>query len=345
MNIIYLNTKHDKKHRKESTEDLNWLLQLKSGDMSTEKRDEFAAWLSGNPKNAEEFQHFNALWEATEILKTDRFTTKVLNRRRVRRTPSHEIEGSGQPRSRSFMIRWLSVAAVILLIVVGVFFAQYSLDSEEIYRTATGEHRSIYLSDGSVIHLASETKIRVFFTPEERHFTMETGKALFSVAYDPERPFVVSIDTLFIQAIGTKFLVNRLNKAKLSVSVTEGKAQITKKTTDTIGEKEIIDTGETIIVNEQENTYQVKPVDINQIISWQNGRLYFSRALLPDVICEVNRYLKKKIVIGDPRLDTVEINMNFDIEHCKYFLNTLNDSVPIDNYTNTYGQIVIKKRD
>jgi len=63
------------------------------------------------------------------------------------------------------------------------------------------------------------------------------------------------------------------------------------------------------------------------------------------VIYEVNRYLKKKIVIGDIRLDTVEINMNFDIKHCDYFLNTLQDVVPIDYQTNTYGQIVITKRD
>lgn len=345
MNIIYLDAKHDKKHRKESTEALNWLLQIKSGAMSAEKRSEFAAWLSGHPKNAEKFQHFNALWEATEVLKTDRFTTKVLNKRRARRTPSNAIESPESPRGRSFITRWWSVAALILLIVTGVFFAQYSLDSEKIYRTATGEHRSIYLNDGSIIHLAAETKIRVFFTPKQRHFTMEEGKALFSVANDPDRPFVVSTDTLLIRAIGTKFLVNRLHRAKLSVSVTEGKVQITRKTTDNIRGKEIIDTGQTVIVNEQKNTYQVEPVDITQVTSWQNGRLYFSKALLPDVICEVNRYLEKKIVIGDTRLDTVEINMNFDIEHCKYFLSTLHDSVPIDYHTNTYDQIVIKKRD
>jgi transmembrane sensor len=345
MNVIYLDPKHDKKNRKESTEALNWLLQLKSGDISAEKRDEFAAWLSGHVKNTEKFQHFNALWEATEILKTDRFTTKVLKRRRTRRTSSYAIERSGHSCDRSSLTRWLSVAAVILLIVIGVFFAQTSLDSEEIYRTTTGEHRTIYLNDGSVIHLASETKVTVLFTPKQRYLAMEKGKALFSVAYNPDRPFVVSTNTLLIRAIGTKFLVNRLNRAKLSVSVTEGKVQITKKTTDNIQEKEIVDTGETIIVNEQKNTYQVQPVDISQVTSWQNGRLYFNRALLPDVICEVNRYLEKKIVIGDRRLDTVEISMNFDIEHCKYFLSTLHDGVPIDYYTNTYGQIVIKKRD
>jgi transmembrane sensor len=345
MNIIFLDAKHDKEYRKESTEALNWLLQLKSEDMSAENRDEFVAWLSGHPKNIEKFQHFNALWDATEILKTDSFTNKVLNRRRARRIPTHAIESSGHPHDRSFKTSWLSVAAVILLIVTGVFFTQHHLDSEEIYNTATGEHRSILLNDGSIIHLAPETKISVFFTPEQRHFTMEKGKALFSVAYDPDRPIVVSTDTLYIRAIGTEFLVNRLNREKLSVSVTEGKVEIAKKTTDDFRGRKIIDMGETVIVNEQKSTYQVKPVDIAQATSWQEGRLYFSRALLPDVICEVNRYLKKKIVIGDIRLDTVEINMNFDIKHCKYFLRTLHDGVPIDYHTNTYGQIVIIKRD
>jgi len=56
---------------------------------------------------------------------------------------------------------------------------------------------------------------------------------------------------------------------KLSVSVTEGKVQIAKKATHNIQGKEIIDMGETVIVNEQKNTYQVKPVDITQVTSWQ----------------------------------------------------------------------------
>ena len=74
------------------------------------------------------------------------------------------------------------------------------------------------------------------------------------------------------------------------------------------------------------------------------ARLHFSRAMLPDVICEVNRYLKKKIVIGDSRLKGVEINMNFEIKHCKHFLITLQDVVPIDSQTISGNRIVITKR-
>ena len=46
MKITYLNHKLDKNYRKESAEAADWLLHLKSGDMSSEKRTEFENWLS-----------------------------------------------------------------------------------------------------------------------------------------------------------------------------------------------------------------------------------------------------------------------------------------------------------
>ena len=204
---------------------------------------------------------------------------------------------------------------------------------------------------------------------------MEKGRAMFSVAHDPTRVFVVATGSINIQALGTKFNVDKLNQKKVSVVVTEGKVKVTKKEPDALlGEKvlhplgaerdavsekqvmkrageriveknasnlEIITVGEKIIIHEQENSYQIKPVDIEYANTWRNGRLYFNQALLSDVLNEVNIYLKNKIVIGDSRLNNVKINMNFDIQDCKYFLSTLKDVVPIEYYTKSDNQIVI----
>lgn len=381
MNLTYMDPKLDKEYRKESTEAVDWMLQIKSKDMSAEKRLEFENWLSKHPENRKQFNIINALWDSTQILKDDPFTAEVLNRRQIRAVCTPVEMNPVQTRGRSKIVKWAAIAATLLFAVAGVFLTHPYFGAEKFYYTATGEQQSIFLDDGSTIYLDSETNISVTFTPEKRHINMEKGRAVFSVAHDPARPFVVATGSINIRAIGTQFNVNKLNKTKVSVSVTEGKVQVTRqegqsslksappivpaaveknteqlfrkgssnKTQKSIEEKEaspvkIIAVGEKIIVDEQKNVYQINQIDLRYASSWREGRLYFNKAPLQDVLDEVNIYSRKKIVIGDNHLKDIKINMNFAIQDCKYFLRTLEDLIPIDYHAQSDNRIIITKR-
>ncbi|MBW2366896.1 MAG: FecR domain-containing protein [Deltaproteobacteria bacterium] len=375
MKITYFHNKLDKRYRKESTEAVEWVLKLKSGELPPEDQAQFDAWLCESSKNAEKFKLINALWESTETLREDAFTSQVMNRRGVTEKEQPAREKPIQSLTKQTRFRWAASAAALLVIIVSAVLTQSYLGTEKMYRTDTGEQRSIYFDDGSFIHLDSETHIAAAFDEKIRHIDLEKGRALFSVAHDPNRPFVVTVGTINVRALGTKFNVDKLDDMRVAVAVTEGKVKVTKaKDDEVLGKKipfatieapqpkpgksiaqynekmenlraEIISTGEAIVVDDREKKYQVKQVNLKQANAWREGRLHFSKAHLPDVIGEINRYLKKKIVIGDERLNDVEINMNFDIKHCKYFLDTLHDVVPVTKHTDSHNRIVIAKRD
>ncbi|MBV5325848.1 MAG: hypothetical protein J0626_11645, partial [Rhodospirillaceae bacterium] len=48
------------------------------------------------------------------------------------------------------------------------------------------------------------------------------------------------------------------------------------------------------------------------IAPWRDGRLIFDRALLVDVVDDINRNSAGQVMIGDPRLDDLLVTGTFD---------------------------------
>lgn len=383
MNLIYMKPKFDKKHRGKSAEAVDWLLLLKSGEMSEQQRREFENWLSEDPENADQFKFINAVWDSTGIIKDDPFTVNVLGGE-PDRGKGIDIDRHTRPapnKTKTGAIA-VAIAAMLLIAVVGILIGRSNPGPGNIYYTSTGEQKSVLLADGSVVQLDSETKITVLFSGEQRQISMKKGRAVFSVSHDPDRPFTVNTGNIKIRAVGTKFDVKNLSRIKVSVSVIEGKVLVTRtdpvellaertslrrdsrpgilpgngivQGTTTgqvhpIGKNpesatiETIAKGEEIIVDEQKKMYRIQPVDMKNISSWHRGRLYFKGTALQDVLDEVNIYLNKKIVIGDNSLKDVKIDMNFAIRDCPYFLNTLKKVVAVKSRSDGNNTIVITK--
>src|SRR3546814_11809300 len=79
------------------------------------------------------------------------------------------------------------------------------------HATATGEILRVPLRDGSAVTLNSNSEIDVDFDEGIRHVRLLRGEALFDVAKDSSRPFVVEADSPRVTAVGTSFTVNRVS--------------------------------------------------------------------------------------------------------------------------------------
>ena len=77
------------------------------------------------------------------------------------------------------------------------------------------------LSDGSVVILKDGAQIAVAFTAEVRRVELQRGEAMFEVAKNRPRPFVVAASGIEVRAVGTAFSV-QLGAKAVDVLVTEG---------------------------------------------------------------------------------------------------------------------------
>lgn len=83
------------------------------------------------------------------------------------------------------------------------------------------------LSDGSVVTLKDGAQIAEVFTSALRRVELRRGQAMFEVAKNPSRPFVVAAGEIEVRAVGTAFSVEFGVKA-VEVLVTEGTVAVDK---------------------------------------------------------------------------------------------------------------------
>src|SRR3546814_9568061 len=80
---------------------------------------------------------------------------------------------------------------------------------------------SVQLPDGSSVRLDLETAIDARFGIGRRDIEFRQGRAMFDVAHDASRPFVVDAGVGTVTALGTRFQVQR-NEDRVSVTLLEG---------------------------------------------------------------------------------------------------------------------------
>jgi transmembrane sensor len=121
--------------------------------------------------------------------------------------------------------RLMIAASIAVLAILGGTLALLLEVSAPTYATALGEQRSIEFADGSTVELNSRSKIRVKYSKRERDIELLEGQALFHVAHDTSRPFIVSVGTTRVRAVGTQFDVYKKSNGTV-VTVVEGRVAV-----------------------------------------------------------------------------------------------------------------------
>jgi transmembrane sensor len=122
---------------------------------------------------------------------------------------------------------WFLASRIALAMSVLIFAAIgiWSYIERNTYRTGIGEQRSITLSDGSLVELNARSAVRIAFRDGQRDVELLEGQALFRVAKDSHRPFIVQAGTTSVRAVGTQFDVYRKSKGT-TVTVIEGRVAV-----------------------------------------------------------------------------------------------------------------------
>src|SRR3984957_3986026 len=207
-----------------------WVETMRHASPGDEMR--FVAWLKESPRNVRDFLLMLSLDCVLEKLDADRLhsiealITKVDQRvtpLTLRPAPAAAAAAAAGARSRR--LRWAALAAGVLVAAVGALF-WYAHPGFHEFETATGEQRTFELEDGSVVSLNTHSRVAVRLAAHAREVRLLRGEALFHVAHDPSRPFLVSTDDAVVQAVGTQFDVYRRDDGTV-VAVLEGRVNVT----------------------------------------------------------------------------------------------------------------------
>ena len=134
-------------------------------------------------------------------------------------------EGGRRAPSRFRRVAMLATAATVVGLMIVAFIAKGQLHGPPEYATEVGEQRSFRLADGSTVILDSRSRLRLAFDNSVRAVDLLQGRALFRVAANPGKPFIVRAGGTTVRVIGTQFDVNESATATV-VTVVEGRVAV-----------------------------------------------------------------------------------------------------------------------
>jgi transmembrane sensor len=220
-----------------------WFVEFNEGKVSQADRERFIQWIKTSPEHVRAYLQVAAHWE--DARQTNRSAVPTIDELLSigRAVPSNVIAfGDSAAKAAAFdeaadnraapphrltragaTERWLVASLVALFLGGGTLYWIKSVRS--VYATETGEQRTIALPDGSTVELDSRSKVRINYRPQERDIELLAGQALFRVAKDHSRPFVVQTDTTRVLAVGTQFDVYK-HANGVTVTVVEGRVAV-----------------------------------------------------------------------------------------------------------------------
>src|SRR5665213_22297 len=96
----------------------------------------------------------------------------------------------------------------------------------KVYTTQVGEIAHFVLQDSSVVHLNTDSQMKVRFTHNGREVVLTHGEALFSVVHSASWPFSVRADGATIRTVGTAFSVRLRDDDQVDILVTDGRVAV-----------------------------------------------------------------------------------------------------------------------
>jgi transmembrane sensor len=235
--------------------------------------------------------------------------------------PEGELEGASASLAES-RPRWSTRSVVVGLaasVLLAVFFvSMWTFVQRNTYSTGTGEQRSVTLADGSTVQLNARSKLRVRFSETERDIELVQGQALFQVAKNPQRPFIVSSAGTRVRAVGTQFDVYR-KPSGVVVTVIEGRVAVfgsaagadvpasTGHTLDRGASPVYLSAGEQLTSS---GATHAAPRTINPATAtaWTQRQIVLEATPLSEATEEFNRYNQRQFVIRDPALNSFQID-------------------------------------
>lgn len=310
-----------------------WIVRIKAHDVSERERQQFQRWLDADPSHEAAYAKLERTWGAVESLQ---------------HLKGRAAANDTAPPSRSWLRPAIAVAASAVLAVGALYWftrtpSQFA--PSEHYATAPAEVRTITLADGSTITLSGAGVASIAISDVERRVELTRGYALFDVAHDANRPFVVETPEGDITVLGTSFVV-RIADGEVRTTVLRGAVSgaaergffgATRRSVTARANEEIVlnDDGAALV--------EIAAEAIPRRLAWRDNMLAFDGETLNEAIAQVSQQTGWRFELEDPALGEMRVGgyVHADPEA---FIELMSSSLNLDARRESDRRVVLSRR-
>jgi transmembrane sensor len=338
-----------------------WIVRITEGPLGPEDQAEFDSWRVESPANAAAFAKAEAAWGLFDAAPGD----AALDALRA-----SALAAGKEPRRGLWAGIGVGIAASLLAVIglnTGYLSFGQKADTPQVaarsvptttanpktpdsgeFATAKGERRTVRLADGSTITLNTDSAIRVGYVADRRLVRLLRGQALFEVAKDPHRPFVVQAGAKQITALGTIFEVRLLDSDRMKVTLVEGKVVVDEgedrpHDDQLIMVPAVLAPGDALLVSDGARPVKFKE-DIDQQLRWREGFVEFNDTTLAEAVAEMNRYSGKQLVIGNPATGNLRVSGVFRTGNPERFAAIVGELLPVRQHPLPDGGVELRAK-
>jgi len=313
---------------------IQWFLRMQDNEVEDSVRTKFEVWLMESTANQEAYLEVSKLW--------DRFDSPAaLEKLAVAMDQKSFFDK--RERDNRFKKTVAGVLSAIAISIASLYSYQY-LQSQPVMQLATqatfGEVESKRLEDGTVLTMNTGTDIEVTYYRDRRLVKLKRGEAIFNVARDESRPFIIDSGHARVSVLGTRFAVNRMQKL-IRISVDHGLVKVEKQNAK--GEASaplMLHKGEVAEVRLEQASPTRLDRQASDAFTFEKGVITFDKASIDEIAETLTRYRKTPVIaqayLADNRQITAVINAN----SIETFLRRLPDMAPV-KVTTTPDQTLI----
>jgi transmembrane sensor len=346
-----------------------WLAKRSAEPFSPQDQQAFDAWLNASSAHRVAFLRLDSAWQQADRLKALaagfdagqvpargqwlfsafdlRESTSAISAGRAgtpdvanhphadltAQSPLVAPPGARQHPARSKALNKLvGIAAVLLLAVsMGMAWQWYAAVEQSRYQTSVGQLQDLQLADGSVLTLSSDSQILVTFSRRQRLVELIQGEAIFQVAKDATRPFVVAANGSRVTAVGTRFSV-RQSTDGVRVVVTEGTVKLQPEpAAEQPGQADaLLHAGGVAMLDRHGVAIRSNSViEVARMLDWQSGHLSFRDATLASAAIEFNQFNRRKLRMGDDEVAGLRVGGHFRWSNVEAFVRLLEQGFPV----------------
>lgn len=324
-----------------STETVNWeaVARYLAGECSADELAAIQRWLADHPSDAKTIAALDdalrglpAGAQAQEGIDVEAALAAVNSRRaatmRILRggAPAAATRVAGSNRSRSWML--VAAAAAVVVAAGGLFWRSSAPEAgtpvgtiaARVVTSPVGGRDSLRLPDGTQVILGpgSELKIAEGFGDADRRVSVR-GEALFTVAHDDARSFIVDANGAEIRDIGTAFVVHS-DASGARVAVTEGIVEVRGASQQVVT---TLNAGDAASVTPSGKVTAERGVGATSDLAWTRGELVFRDTPLSQVAEDLQRWYGVHLEIEDQALRRRPLSASFTGDSLKRVLDAI----------------------
>lgn len=285
-------------------------------------------WLKADKKNRNYYNGFKKIWEDSLVLAAQNTS---LDENAAWKRLQNRIHDNDIPviviKKKS--VKWLQIAASILLISTLGWFGYSYFENKSaktlIQISATNTILNDTLPDGTTVTLNKNSSLSYTnkFSGNTRPVTLK-GEAFFYVSPDKTKPFIITINDVTVQVVGTSFNVKNKN-GKTTVDVETGIVKVSKNK----DQVELRHGEKVIIANQQPEL--LKSLSKGQLYNYyRNKELVCDETPLQDLVDVLNDIYNVKIIIKKPSLQEKPITTVFKDQSLDQVLEVIQETFRIE---------------